>query len=560
MSPRKDRHFAKTDAERVLGNKKGELTKGSHRAELHFEMPEYIWLSNLNGNIHIPERLLSLLNEEDQDIPDEVKEFTYVQQLDKNLLSRTSVIGLGFGLMSPVLGMSTTMSIGLLNGGSPSIIFGYLICGIMTWISSLSLSEIVSKYPIELHGAAAMLAPGRLRLRMSWYCGWLMLFGSWTMSTSITFAGAQLIISLLTMTNESLIDSRWLTLWTVLMFYLIVTVVGVINLKFSSFIETINKVCVYWILYAILFTSTLLLLFQPNHRSFKDVFTKFDNSLSGYSSMALSFLIGGFQQSNFTFQGFAMLSALSDETEKPEKDIPYSMTRSVIISLVSGLFFLIPMMLILPDVSEVMNHEGVMPIVLIFTKSTKSLFVSIFLVLLILGNLLFSGIGSVTTSSRALYSLSRDRGIPYHHLWTYVDPASESKVPKYSVMLSMGVSYVLALLALISTAAFNAFVGCAVLCLCSASMLPILLSLYHRRKLVKGLAFRIKYRLGYITNCLTVIWLLFTMVIISLPQKVPVTFRSMNYSSVVYFLFMIMVTVLYDRWGIYNFRAPLVGE
>ncbi|CDO91827.1 unnamed protein product [Kluyveromyces dobzhanskii CBS 2104] len=521
-------------------------------------MPEYIRLTALNGNI-IPERLLSLLNEEDQNIPDEVKEFTYVQQLDKNLLSRSSVLGLGFGLMSPVLGMSTTMSIGLLNGGSPSIIFGYLICGIMTWICSLSLGEIVSKYPIELHGAAAMLSPDKLRLRVSWYCGWLMLFGSWTMSTSITFAGAQLIISLVTMTNESLIVSEWLTISTVLMFYLVVTIVGVINLKFARFIETINKVCVYWILYAILFTSTLLLLFQPNHRSLKAVFTKFDNSLSGYTSMALSFLIGGFQQSNFTFQGFAMLSALSDETEKPEKDIAYSMTRSVIIALISGLFFLIPMMMILPDVSEVMNHEGIMPIVLIFTKSTKSMFISIFLVLLILGNLLFSGIGSVTTSSRAVYSLSRDHGIPFHDLWTYVEPTSESKVPRYSVLLSMGVSYVLALLALVSTTAFNAFVGCAVICLCSASMLPILLSLYQRRKLVKGSAFRIKYRLGYIVNGLTVLWLLFTMIIISLPQKVPITLTSMNYSSVVYFIFLVAVTVLYEKWGVYNFRAPLVG-
>ena len=151
-------------------------------------MPEYVRIPSFNENIHIPERLLSLLNEEDQNIPDEVKQFTYVQELDKNLLSRSSVIGLGFGLMSPVLGMSTTMSIGLLNGGSPTIIYGYLICGIMTWFCSLSLSEIVSKYPIELHGATAMLSPEKYRLRASWYSGWLMLLGSWTMSTSITLS------------------------------------------------------------------------------------------------------------------------------------------------------------------------------------------------------------------------------------------------------------------------------------------------------------------------------------------------------------------------------------
>lgn len=523
-------------------------------------MPEYIRLSTVNDSIHIPERLLSMLDEEDNNIPDEVKEFCYEQQLDKNLLSRTSVIGLGFGLMSPVLGMSTTMSIGLLNGGSPTIVFGYWICGIMTWISSLSLSEIVSKYPIELHGSTAMFCSEKSRLRLSWYSGWLMLFGSWTMSTSITFAGAQLIISLVTMTNESLIPPNWYMLYTVIMFYVIVTLVGVINLKFARSIETINKVCVYWILYAIIFTDTLLLLFQPNHRSIKEVFTKFNNSLSGYSSKGLSFLIGGFQQSNFTFQGFAMLSALTDETEKPEKDIPYGMTRSVVISLLSGIIFLIPMMMVLPDVSEIMNNEDIMPIVLIFTKSTKSMLVSVFLVLLILGNLIFSGIGSITTSSRAVYSLSRDHAIPHYELWTYVDPSSESKVPKYSVMLSMCISYLLGLLALFSTAAFNSFVGCAVLCLCGASCIPIVLSMYHKRRLIRGSAFRIKYRLGFLVNFLTVVWLLFSMVIMCLPQKVPLTLKGMNYSSVVFVIILISISVLYEKWGINHYTAPLINE
>ncbi|OXT09901.1 hypothetical protein B9K03_11955, partial [Rothia sp. Olga] len=67
--------------------------------------------------------------------------------------------------------------------------------------------------------------------------------------------------------------------------------------------------------------------------------------------------------------------------------------------------------------------------------------VSFFLVLLILGNLFFSGIGSITTSSRAVYSFSRDQAIPYYSLWTFVKPESESKVPKNSILLSMAISY-----------------------------------------------------------------------------------------------------------------------
>ena len=95
---------------------------------------------------------------------------------------------------------------------------------------------------MKLHVGSAMLAPEKLKLVCSWYTGWLMLIGNWTMNSSITFAGAQLTISLILMTNSNLISEAHLIFYTVIVFYLVVTVVGLVNLKFASIIETINKV------------------------------------------------------------------------------------------------------------------------------------------------------------------------------------------------------------------------------------------------------------------------------------------------------------------------------
>ena len=160
------------------------------------------------------------------------------------------------------------------------------------------------------------------------------------MSTSITFAGAQLTISLILMTNSNLISEAHLIFYTVIVFYLVVTVVGLVNLKFARFIETINKVCVYWIIYAIIFIDILLLVFHKGKfRSLKYALFHFDNNLSGYKSAFLSFIIG-FQQSNFTLQGFSMLPALADEVKVPEKDIPRGMSNAVLLSAFSGVIFL----------------------------------------------------------------------------------------------------------------------------------------------------------------------------------------------------------------------------
>lgn len=362
------------------------------------------------------------------------------------------------------------------------------------------------------------------------------------------------------MTNDKLIGENYIVVTTVLAFYLIVTIVGLINLKFAGFIETVNKVCVYWIVYAVIFIDILLLLFHSGkYRSLKYALAHFDNSFSGYSSAALSFIIG-FQQSSFTLQGFSMLPALADEVKEPERDIPKGMSTAVLTSTVTGVVFLLPIMLILPDTQTIINNPKVMPIALIFTQSTHSIFVSLFLVIMILGNLLFSGIGSVTTSSRAVYSMSRDMALPYSEFWSYVDPSSKHRVPKNSILLSMGISYLLGLLALLSTAAFNAFMGAAVLCLCSATCIPLVLVLISRRRALRGSPIKVRYRLGWFVNIASILWLVFTMVVICIPPQVPVTFSSMNYAFVVYLLFLAAITVLYFRWGRYNFKTPLISE
>ena len=509
------------------------------------------------------ENLHTILHEEsDENEVEEVEHFKYEQQLDKSFLSRSSVIGLGFGLMSPVLGMCTSMVIGLKNGGPLTIILGFIVSGICIWFCSLSLGEIVSKFPMEIHVGSAMLAPESFKLAASWYTGWLMLIGNWTMSTSITFAGAQLTISLILMTNKDLISETYLIWYTVIVFYLVVTIVGVINLKFARFIEIINKVCVIWIIYAIIFIDILLLIFhREKYRSLKYALFHFDNSLSGYSSAFISFIIG-FQQSNFTLQGFSMLPALADEVNAPEKDIPRAMSNSVLISAFSGVIFLIPIMIILPDVENLFNENNynILPIVNIFVKSTDSMIVSFFLVLMILGNLFFSGIGSITTSSRAVYSFSRDHAIPRHDLWTFVDPESQSKVPANSVLLSMAISYILGLLALFSTAAFNAFIGAAVLCLCSGTCIPLILVLFRRRRVLKNAPVKIRYKLGWTINIVSILWLLLSMFSVCLPVSVPVTVRSMNYAIIVYILCLICITGLYYKWGKYNFNLPLADE
>lgn len=95
-------------------------------------MPEYTLLAdNIRENIvHFDpnglfDNLHTIVHEDDSQENEEAEHFNYDQVLDKSLLSRGSIVGLGLGLMSPVLGMCTSMAIGLINGGPLTIMLGF---------------------------------------------------------------------------------------------------------------------------------------------------------------------------------------------------------------------------------------------------------------------------------------------------------------------------------------------------------------------------------------------------------------------------------------------------
>lgn len=56
----------------------------------------------------------------------EVEKFSYKQELDKHL-TIMSMLGLGFGLMSPPLSLGVTMGSSLIDGGPLTIMGGYTI-------------------------------------------------------------------------------------------------------------------------------------------------------------------------------------------------------------------------------------------------------------------------------------------------------------------------------------------------------------------------------------------------------------------------------------------------
>lgn len=96
----------------------------------------------------------------------------------------------------------------------------------------------------------------------------------------------------------------------------------------------------------------------------------------------------------------------------------------------------------------------------------------------------------------------------------------------------------LGLINLGSSSAFLAFVSVGVISLAVSYGIPIAISLFHRRKDVNGARWTMGSTVGWIVNIIALLWIIFEMILFSMPTVLPVTEVSMNYAIVVFFGFM----------------------
>lgn len=103
----------------------------------------------------------------------------------------------------------------------------------------------------------------------------------------------------------------------------------------------------------------------------------------------------------------------------------------------------------------------------------------------------------------------------------------------------------LGLINLGSSSAFLAFVSVGVIALAVSYGIPISISLFHRRKDVNYARWTMGKTLGWIVNVIALLWIMFEVVLFSMPTVLPVTEGSMNYAVVVFFGFMAISAVWY---------------
>ncbi|KAJ5273637.1 hypothetical protein N7478_008762 [Penicillium angulare] len=386
----------------------------------------------------------------------------YAAELSRNR-STWQVVFMCFILASVPYGLSTTMNYSITGGGSPNMIWGWIIVSLIMLCVGSSLAEITSVFPTAggVYYQTFALSPPRWRRVTAWICGWSYVAGNVTITLAVNFATALFLVESLNVFKDA--SGRGITddfqdYQTYLIFLAITLVchaIPALGNRWLTYIETFAILLTMLGVTAIIIT--ILVVAHSGRRSAKWVFTSFEPQ-SGWPD-GWSFCIG-LLQAAYGLSATGMITSMCEEVRDPALQVPKAIIGGVALNMVAGFAFLLPVAFVLPDIAALASIPSGQPVPTIIRSATGS-GVGAFLLLLPLIILGFvCGIGCVTATSRCTWAFARDGAIPGSNLWKRVD--QRLGIPLNAMALGMVVEILLGLIYFGSTAAFNAFsgVGC----------------------------------------------------------------------------------------------------
>ncbi|PSS20430.1 hypothetical protein M430DRAFT_34710 [Amorphotheca resinae ATCC 22711] len=471
-----------------------------------------------------------------------------------------------FGFIS-MLGFTTTMmcsweavffsnSTAMSNGGSVTLVYGFIFCFFGSLATAASLAEMVSMFPTSggQYHFVAMLAPKKYSVFLSWITGWVSTIGWNANSAAGVFFGATMIQGLLVLNDSNYGAPRWqgtLIMWAALLLVLIVNTVGAKILpKIEGFILIIHTLGFFAVL--------IPLVYLAPHGSAADVFKNFIDAgdTSGYSSGGLAFFVG-IISTNLPFIGYDGPIHMAEEVVNASTIVPWSMICTILLNGTLGLAMVIAFCFCLGDLETALTSPTGYDFIEVFYNATNSTGGTSAMTAPLITLVICATFGFLASSSRQTWAFARDQGLPFSNFLSHVN--TRTALPLNAVIFCATVTAIICIINIASTVAFNAIVSLTIAGLYTSYFIPITLLAIKRSREPSSIVWG-PWTLGpagLIINILSMCFLIISIVFSFFPPVVPVTLISMNWSALVFGGGVIIGLVFYAIWGRKNYHGPI---
>ncbi|KAJ5379404.1 Amino acid/polyamine transporter I [Penicillium cosmopolitanum] len=420
------------------------------------------------------------VNPEIGDYQDEqLYQLGYTPQL-KRTRKLSTMVFMSLSIASIPYGVGSSLMNAVYGGGQLSLFIGLLVVLVLDSCVVVSLSELASRYPTSsgvYHWSFRLLKSNKNRAFVSFVTGWIWLIGNWTISLSVNFGIASLIVATVSIFYPDWTASSWQLL---LIFYAICLVTFVICFfgdHLLPLIDTLSAACS--VVTCIAFAITMAVLAKAGRHD------------------AQTGLVGL---------------------------VP-------VVAGIAAVIFTLPICFTLPPLADIINAPYGQALPYIIHVVTGSPAASIVLMVLVLLVAIFCSISITTTAGRCTWAFSRDNALPLSHLWS----ATVKDSPLSALCLVTAIEMLLGLIYLGSTSAFTAFASVGVIALAVAYAIPIAISLFvDKRVEVSQSCWKLKPTIGKIANGVALLWIAFQVVLFCMPVTLPVNSETMTYASIVF--------------------------
>ncbi len=319
-----------------------------------------------------------------------------------------SNFAISFSIISILTGAVTLYGYGLEMGGPLQMSLGWPAATVFTLTVAMAMAEMCSAWPTSgamYHWAAALGGPFA-----GWLVAWLNIFGLTAMLAGIDYSCAQFAMPFL--------GAERGTGWLFALFAAIAVSQAVLNHYGVRLVARFNDLSVAVHILGVFAILGALLWFAPLRPV--SFLAEAVNS-NGRTPYWWAFLLG-MLQAQWTFTGFDASAHMAEETENPRIRAPWGIVLSVAVSGVVGYLLLLALTLAIGDMNAVLASKDSVPPAIAILRSALGERIGSAMGGVAAVAMWFCGLSSLTSASRAVYSLARDGGTPAAAWLRRVDP------------------------------------------------------------------------------------------------------------------------------------------
>jgi urea carboxylase system permease len=345
----------------------------------------------------------------------DLSSFGYKQQLHRSIGSYGSFAA-GFSFVSILTTVFQLFSFGFGFGG-PSFVWTWPIVFGGQILVALCFSELAARYPIS--GAIYQWSTRLGGTLWGWMAGWLML-----VAQIVTVAAAAIAL-------EIVLPSIWSgfeivtspTKNAVLLGGILVAITTLINVVGIRVMSLINSAGVTCELVGV--TLLCIALFAHAKRG-PGVILHTGAGVGHGSGYLWSFIISGLMAA-YVMVGFDSAGELSEETKNPRRTAPRTIVRALVVSGIGGAFMLVATLMAAPSVTDGSLGDPTKGLPYVLTSRLGEHLGKVFLVDVVIA-ISVCTLAIQTATTRMMFSMSRDRVLPFSAALAKVNPRTGTPV------------------------------------------------------------------------------------------------------------------------------------